>query len=214
VGIGTTQPIKALEVVSASGDAEIGVASGDPGGILWTIQSSNRTNTAGDFQIIDRTNGVGYLRITPGSNTVSVPILQITGADVAERFPMEHVAGPGTVLAIDPSEPGRLKICDEPMSRNVAGVVSGAGKLHAGVVLGGASEDGDGTPVALSGRVWVKADATERPIHVGDLLVTARRAGYACAARDESKAVGRILGKAMSNLKAGTGLVLVLVSLQ
>ena len=202
-------------------NARIGVASMPIGGGYDLVFSTG----VGDLDIASErlriaSNGnVGVGTTTPGAlfdvaGTARAQVLEITGADVAERFPVEQGAEPGTVLAIDPTEPGRLKVCQEPMSRNVAGVVSGAGDLHAGVLLGGASGQEAGTAVALSGRVWVKADATDRPIHVGDLLVSAERPGYAAAAPDPSKAVGRVLGKAMSTLEHGRGLVLVLVCLQ
>jgi len=73
----------------------------------------------------------------------------------------------------------------------------------------------DGTrPIAMSGRVWVRCDTSAGAIHAGDLLTTAARAGYAMRAADPARAGGAVLGKAMSSLDAGTGMVLVLVSLQ
>jgi hypothetical protein len=145
-----------------------------------------------------------------------VKTLQILGADLAESFPVEggH-AEPGTVLMLGDGSEGELRIADEPYSRRVAGVVSGANGLSAGVVLKGKSFESDSqAPVALSGRVWVKCDATRAPIHVGDLLTTADRAGHAMVAGDRDRAYGAILGKAMTSLESGRGLVLVLVSLQ
>lgn len=144
-----------------------------------------------------------------------VRTLQILGgADVAERFEVEGTPAPGTVLVIDEASPGRLRASSEAYSPRVAGVVSGANALAAGVVL---SEDGrvEGTAaVALTGRVWVRCDATRAPIAVGDLVTSADRAGYAMKAADRSRAMGSILGKAMTALESGTGMVLVLVSLQ
>lgn len=144
-----------------------------------------------------------------------VKTLQILGgADVAERFEVEGSPEPGTVLVIDEASPGRLRTSDGAYSSRVAGVVSGANSLAAGVVL---SEDGrtEGTAaVALTGRVWVSCDASKGPIAVGDLLTSSDLAGHAMRARDRSRATGAILGKAMTALKSGTGKVLVLVSLQ
>jgi hypothetical protein len=93
--------------------------------------------------------------------------------------------------------------------------VSGAHGLDAGVVLKGKDfEAQDQAPVALSGRVWVNCDATTGPIHAGDLITTAARPGHAMLASDRKRSYGAILGKAMTSLESGTGLVLVLVSLQ
>jgi len=69
-------------------------------------------------------------------------------------------------------------------------------------------------PVALSGRVYCWADAAYAAIQAGDLLTTSDTAGHAMKATDYLKAQGAIIGKAMSALEAGQGLVLVLVSLQ
>jgi hypothetical protein len=71
-----------------------------------------------------------------------------------------------------------------------------------------------GQNVALSGRVYVLADAGTGPIKPGDLLTTSDTPGHAMKVADQSKAQGAILGKAMSGLKEGRGLVLVLVTLQ
>jgi hypothetical protein len=68
--------------------------------------------------------------------------------------------------------------------------------------------------VALSGRVYCRADTSSGPIEPGDLLTTSARPGHAMKAADHDRAQGAILGKAMSRLEHGTGLVLVLVSLQ
>src|SRR5262249_41129310 len=96
----------------------------------------------------------------------------------------------------------------------VAGVVSGAGDLRAGITLGSPPGDHASVALAMTGRVWVRTDASRSPVHAGDLLTTADRPGYAMAATDGARAQGSILGKAMSSLDRGTGLVLVLVSLQ
>lgn len=149
--------------------------------------------------------------------TAEVRSLKILGADLAERFPVrERTLEPGTVLMLDDGgAPGRLRTCDEAYSHRVAGVVSGANGLDAAVVLSGEAFDSDGhATVALSGRVWVKCDASHAPIRPGDLLTTAPREGHAMRADDRDRAYGATLGKAMTSLETGTGLVLVLVNLQ
>ncbi|MCC6650785.1 MAG: hypothetical protein IT348_06520 [Candidatus Eisenbacteria bacterium] len=157
----------------------------------------------------------GGIAIDAGWGLVKVKTLQILGgADLAERFDVTGDAEPGTVLTIDPAQTGSLRTSDEAYSHRVAGVVSGANQLNAGVVLS-ADERTEGTAaVALTGRVWVKCDATESPIVAGDLLTTSARAGFAMKAVDRDRAQGAVLGKAMSALESGTGMVLVIVSLQ
>jgi hypothetical protein len=70
-------------------------------------------------------------------------------------------------------------------------------------------------PVALTGRVWCHADADAGGgIIPGDLLTSAEEPGHAMKAIDRTRAFGAIIGKAMTPLPKGKGLVLVLVSLQ
>jgi hypothetical protein len=66
----------------------------------------------------------------------------------------------------------------------------------------------------LTGRVYVLADATHGAIRPGDLLTTSGTPGHAMKVANHAKAQGAILGKAMSGLSDGKGLVLVLVTLQ
>ena len=97
----------------------------------------------------------------------------------------------------------------------MAGVVSGAGDLPTGAILGNLPGNENAPPIALSGRVWVYCDASARAVELGDLLTTADRTGYAMAVGDHGRALGTVIGKAMSPLAVGeTGLVLVLINLQ
>ena len=163
----------------------------------------------------------GYFRNDAGGvalysdGLAKVKTLQILGgADVAERFETTGDVEPGTVMAIDPSAPGRVRVASGAYSRTVAGVVSGANGLAAGVELSRDDRRAGTVALALTGRVWVKCDAGGGAIHPGDLLTTADRSGYAMRASDRDRASGAILGKAMTGLVSGSGLVLVLVSLQ
>jgi hypothetical protein len=71
-----------------------------------------------------------------------------------------------------------------------------------------------GRNVALTGRVYVQADAFNGAIEPGDLLTTSSTPGHAMKVSDPAKAQGAILGKAMTGLRQGKGVVLVLVTLQ
>lgn len=149
--------------------------------------------------------------------TVSVSVLEITGADLAEKFPVSASATgvrPGTVMEIDPENPGMLRVARGAYNRRVAGVVSGAGDIPAGMILGNLPGSVDSPPIALSGRVWVRCDATGGSIAVGDLLTTSAAPGHAMKVSDHARAQGAVIGKAMTALDEGQGLVLVLVSLQ
>lgn len=97
----------------------------------------------------------------------------------------------------------------------VAGIVSGANGLNPGLMMKQADSIGDGThPIALTGRVYCWADASNGSIQPGDLLTTSGTPGHAMKVVNYSVAQGAIIGKAMTALEKGKGLVLVLVSLQ
>jgi hypothetical protein len=117
-------------------------------------------------------------------------------------------------MVIDPDRPGQLRSSREAYDRRVAGVVSGAGGLAAGLHLGQAGLAEGDTPLAMTGRAYVRCSAENGAIRPGDLLTTASLAGHAMRADDPSRAFGAVLGKAMTSLEQGTGLVLVLVNLQ
>jgi len=146
---------------------------------------------------------------------IRTKVLQITGADLAERFSVSDEVQPGSVVEIDPANPGKLRLARDPYSPLVAGVVSGAGDLAAGAVLGDVEGSEDMPPIALSGRVWVKCDASHAPIAPGNLLTTSTTPGHAMRASDERDVPrGCIIGKAMTKLDEGNGLVLLLVQPQ
>ena len=144
------------------------------------------------------------------------PVLLITGgADVAEPFQISTQDIPkGSVVIIDEDNPGRLKLSDAPYDKRVAGIVSGANGINSGMILSQQGVIEGGQNVALSGRVYVQAAATHAPIKPGDLLTTSSLPGHAMKVTDHTRASGAILGKAMSALKEGQGMVLVLVTLQ
>ncbi|MBI5385935.1 MAG: hypothetical protein HZA90_14750 [Verrucomicrobia bacterium] len=137
------------------------------------------------------------------------------GADLAEPFAMtEQDVAAGSVVVIDKTSPGRLQLSRSAYDRKVAGVVSGANGIKAGISMVQENALEAGRNVALSGRVYVLADAQFGAIKPGDLLTTSDTPGHARKVTDHAKAQGAILGKAMSVLPEGRGMVLVLVTLQ
>jgi hypothetical protein len=149
------------------------------------------------------------------AGTARVQILEISGADLAEKFPVSEQSDPGTVVVIDPDRAGSLRPSGVAYDTRVAGVISGAGGLSVGAVLGQCTPERDAQPIAMSGRVWTRCDATACAIEPGDLLTTAGLPGHAMKAVDPTRAHGAVIGKAMTRLARGeTGLVLVLINLQ
>jgi len=149
------------------------------------------------------------------NGTARVRVLEIVGADLAEKFPTTETLEPGTVVEIDPDNPGHLRKAQGAYNKRVAGVVAGANGLSEGIILGNLEGSENHTPIAMSGRVWVYAEATHEAIEPGDLLTTSDLPGHAMKASDPSRAHGTVIGKAMTRLEKGkTGMVLVLVNLQ
>ena len=154
-----------------------------------------------------------------GRSRLIVDVVQIEGgADLSEQFDVSSGAGPakpGMLVSIDPLNAGKLTVCHEAHDKKVAGIVSGAGGVKPGFLMRqkGTLADG-GLPVALTGRVWAYCDALNGAIQPGDLLTTSSTFGHAMKVVDHAKAQGAIIGKAMTALESGRGLVLVLVSLQ
>ena len=149
--------------------------------------------------------------------TATVSVLQITGgSDVAEPFSIEGSADieAGTVMTIDDHNPGKLKISDVAYDRKVVGVVSGAGGIRPGITLRHEGSKAGSVLIALSGRVYCRADTSNGPIEPGDFLTTSSLSGRAMRATDFVRAQGAIIGKALNGLKEGEGIVLVLANLQ
>jgi hypothetical protein len=221
VGIGTDSPgVNGLHIKKGTNprvrvegfQPSIEVMDTDSGvGRRYQIASFN-----GELNIRDTSAGfVERLKIRADGTVSVAESLEIRGgADIVERFNASEEVEPGTVMVIDPTSPGELMPSAGAYDTKVAGVVSGAGGVNPGLCL---SQDGtlDGeTLVAMNGRVYVKATAAGGAIQPGDRLTTSDIAGHAMKATNDAKAPGTVIGKAMSGLKSGEGLVLVLVNLQ
>jgi len=199
-------------------------ASSGIGGGMFALRDSDGGAT---FFTVDSLGHMGVgSNVTPSSTsmlvvggTAEVNVLQINGgSDIAEPFDVADGEGivPGMVVCIDPDQPGRLRLADAAYDRTVAGVISGAGGVNPGMMLRQGGTLADGThPVALTGRVYCYVDADANgPVQPGDLLTTSDTPGHAMRVGAHAPAAGAILGKAMTTLESGRGLVLVLVSLQ
>ena len=139
------------------------------------------------------------------------------GADLAEPFKItsgDNEVPEGAVVVIDDQNPGHLKMSGVAYDTRVAGVVSGANGIRPGIQMQQQGILDGGKNVALTGRVYVQADAANGAINPGDLLTTSSTPGHAMKVTNHTQAQGAILGKAMTGLSKGKGLVLVLVTLQ
>jgi hypothetical protein len=92
--------------------------------------------------------------------------------------------------------------------------VSGAGDYRPALVLDRRVASQSRCALALSGKVWVLADADHGPVEVGDLLTSSSTPGHAMRVGDASQALGTVIGKALDRLPHGRGLIRALVALQ
>jgi hypothetical protein len=232
------------EILTLSNDGGVGIGTANPSVRLHVIGNQAYIQGTSDLAALDvNQGGTGPAALFRGGNvgigttspqapldvvgTIKSTALQVNGAtttgvltitggaDVAEPFAMSEPDLPkGAVVIIDEAQPGRLKLSAHPYDTRVAGIISGAGGVNSGLTLSQQGVLEGGQNVALSGRVYALADATESPIKPGDLLTTSETPGHCMKATDRERAYGTVIGKAMSGLTEGCGLVLVLVSLQ
>jgi len=226
IGIGTTSPLVPLGV---EGGTDVNISSGgyltlgNPTGTNLTLDNNEvmcRNGAgAGAILYLNHEGGDVYIGQGAGTGRLKTPVLEITGgSDLSESFDVfsDGQILPGFVVSIDPDRPGGLEVSHRSYDRRVAGVVSGAGDVRTGMVMGQRGSIADGShPVALTGRVYVWCTGEETGIEPGDLLTTSEVRGHAMPVRDHGRSDGAVIGKAMTSLAASErGLVLVLVNLQ
>jgi len=228
VGIGTTAPTEKLDVEGLINSWGLKFPDG-------TIQETAPTGDGHsldahdgyprDVIYVDNLGRVGVGTTNPDQDAKLDVIgrtrtteLEITGgADLAEPFAFidDTNIAPGMVASIDPMRPGMLRVSNDAYDRTVVGVISGAGGIKPGLLMGQEGSVASGHhPVALTGRVYALADASNGTIAPGDLLTTSNRAGHVMKVTDHPRAIGAILGKAMTGLDHGQGMVLMVVALQ
>ena len=127
------------------------------------------------------------------------------GADLAEPFSNLYTrirkVTEGAVVVIDEENPGHLKLSDQPYDTRVAGVVSGANGINPGIQMHQQGLLEGGKNVALTGRVYVQADASNGAIKPGDLLTTSSTPGHAMKVTDHARAPGRDPGQGHDRLE-------------
>jgi hypothetical protein len=188
----------------------------------------NLFNTAGDpmmgfdgeqaFVRIGGRNQSGIVEVTNDRGDAKLGMnghrghFETYNTDCAELFDIADgtEAEPGTVMVIDHDR--TVRASEVAYDTRVAGAVSGAGSTQPGLLLGVEGERS--VPIALAGTVTVKMTADERPVEVGDLVVSSPVTGHAMAAEDPTRSFGAVIGKTLGSLRNGQGLVPILVSLQ
>lgn len=207
VGVGTNNPSSKLTVVGsiAGGETSTGwvLGKGAWGPDNWlritTLQSGN---TYHDLAI-NSLWSAGVKRF-----------------DLAEITPvkLDDDLEQGDVVVIDRENGLRVTRSTKPGDTAVYGIVSSF--EQAAIVIGGVGGpevvkgEKDVAPIALIGRVIVKASDENGPITIGDLLTTSATRGHVMRCDDRTKYAGAIIGKALEPLNSGKGVITVLVSMQ
>jgi hypothetical protein len=232
LGVNNTAPVQTLDVngglnvrggvIQSGGGAAI-ASTADLG--LYSQQSGNWerfvTNDGEFHWFSDGGGGTNpIMSLTPSGELTANVVTVLGGSDVAEPYHVAEDGGvkpvPGMVVVMDSEHVGQMKVASRAYDPTVGGILSGANGVKPGLTLRQKGTIADGElPVASVGRVWCCADAdADGPITTGTLLTTSDTPGYAMRVGDYNRANGCIIGKAMSGLASGKGLVLVLVSLK
>jgi len=193
----------AVSVTKFGNGTSEGIASSSGGNINF--------NVAGTSNVLVLSSSTAYF-----SSDVSVSAIQKTGsnavgnigssanyfnrvfatattalyADVAERFAADELLEPGTVVELGGEK--EITRSQQDLSENVFGVIS---TRPAYTMNGGAGEDDTHPPVAMTGRVPVKAIGI---IHRGDRLVSAG-SGVARAAQPGEATAFNVIGRSLEN---------------
>jgi hypothetical protein len=211
VGIGTTSPSTKLDVSGTVNATGLTINGTPVTSSQWATSGTTINYTSGNVGI-GNTNPTAALDVI-GDIKVSGNI-NAKYQDVAEWVPATRAMPAGTVAVLNPNQSNEVMASAQPYDTRVAGVIS----ERPGIMLG---ESGQGKVlVATTGRVRVRVDATRAPIHVGDLLVASDKEGMAMKSEPisiggvEIHRPGTLIGKALEPLEKGTGVILVLLSLQ
>lgn len=156
------------------------------------------------------------VRVSSGYNSVSAGDVMVIDTDNPHSVVKSTGSKSTLVAGIFSTQPGYMASphdWDEIASQKVGKSVSASdnGELAGTPVLELAAEMNE-LPLAVVGIVPCRVSAENGPIRTGDLLVTSATPGHAM--RDDNPRAGTIVGKALSPLTTGTGLIKVLVTLQ
>lgn len=180
--------------------------------------TSNQATPIGDFEIVavDVDPGASFHAYSFCASTATgdtdIQLREMfatvidTGADLAEMYTTSDASiEPGDVVSIDSNLQTGMKKSTGMYDQNVIGIVS----TRPGIVIGSVNKEGvKALPVALSGRVPVKASAQNGPIKAGDYLTTSSIPGVAMKATQ----AGVIIGTAMTSFDGeGVGTVVAFV---
>src|SRR6266446_1020284 len=199
--------------IGSSGNAWLQVARHDGSTATYNLILQSAGGKVG-IGIINPQVKLDVLGDMNASGTITGGNIAAKYQDVAEWVQSTEKLSTGTVVVLDSTKSNQVVASTVSYDTRVAGVIS----EQPGIALG---EKGESKVlVATTGRVRVKVDATHAPIHIGDLLVTSDVPGVAMKSDPvnlggvQIHRPGTLIGKALEPLEKGSGMILVLLSLQ
>jgi hypothetical protein len=129
-------------------------------------------------------------------------------ADVAEWVSVSERVTAGSVVELDPDDPGSYRLSSDACSASVAGVIS----TEPGMVLGRSEAFEERAILALVGIIPTYVNDEGGPILPGDLLIASSTPGYAMRWSGSSPCPCAFVGKALEPMTGGEGLILVLLT--
>jgi hypothetical protein len=201
-----------LRVGTAGNEGDISVRDGSDREVFqfdseFAVLRIGASGNEGDI-IVRNADGAEVIHLDGGSGDII-----LSNADAAEQFDVAEPAKAMPAMVMVLNRDGKLEPASAPYDSKVVGVVAGGGNYRPGIVLDHKIGDTPRVPISVLGKVSCLADAAFGPIEVGDLLTTSSTVGHAMRASDPQNAFGSIIGKALTPLTEGTGLVDVLITL-
>jgi len=140
--------------------------------------------------------------------TVYADAFETVAGDVAEWVPVSEAVTVGSVVELDPANPGAYRLSSGACSMSVGGVIS----TEPGLVLGRSTMAEKRALLALVGIVptWVTDEGGS--IEPGDLLVTSSTPGHAMRWDDPGPCPCALVGKALEPMTDGRGVIRVLLT--
>ncbi len=132
-------------------------------------------------------------------------------ANIVENFVVDDVEyiSPGDLLVISEEGNSVLTRARTPYNRAVIGVVAGNPVMS----IDNTRQEQPVYPLAITGKVFCKVDARQKPVRPGDLIVTSSTPGCGMVGViDSFEKIGTVIGKALDSLEDGIGLIPVFIS--